>query len=109
MAGAGDSTRAKKARGGCSWPGGLGSTTRYWYRRPPATNRRDRENGGERKEGPAGKFTLGGAGTTARLCLTVAEHDRGQWPSSTGGGFGRRRPSDGDAPASLKNGCAQLG
>jgi hypothetical protein len=24
------------------------------------------------------------------------------------GGFGRRRPGDGGAPASLKNGCAQL-
>jgi hypothetical protein len=56
-----------------------------------------------------GKFTLGGAGTMARLCLTVAEHGRGRWPSSTGGGFGRRRPGDGEAPVSLKNGCAQLG
>jgi hypothetical protein len=66
----------------------------------PATNRRDRENGGERKEGPAGKFTLGGAGTRPRLCLIVAKHSRGWWPSSTGGGFGRRRPSDGEALAS---------
>jgi hypothetical protein len=26
MAGAGDSARANRARGGCGWPGGLGST-----------------------------------------------------------------------------------
>jgi hypothetical protein len=45
----------------------------------------------------------------ARLCLTVAEHGRGRWPGSTGGGFRRRRPGNGEAPASLKNGCAQLG
>jgi hypothetical protein len=44
----------------------------------------------------------------ARLCLMVAKHGRGWWPSSTGGGFGRRRPGDGEAPASLKNGCVQL-
>jgi hypothetical protein len=43
--------------------GGLGLTTRYRYRRSPVNNRRDRENGGERKEGPTGKFTSGGAGT----------------------------------------------
>jgi hypothetical protein len=53
-----------------------------------------------------GKFTLGGAGTMARLCLTVAGHGRGRWPSSTDGGFGRRRPSDGEASANLKNRCA---
>jgi hypothetical protein len=82
---------------------------RYRYRRSPATNRWDRENGGERKEGPAGKFTSSGAGTVARLCLTVGEHGHRRRPSSTGGGFGRRRPSDGEAPTSLKNGCAQLG
>jgi hypothetical protein len=28
MAGAGDSTRVKEARGGCGWPGGLGTTAR---------------------------------------------------------------------------------
>ena len=28
MAGAGDSARANRARGGCGWPGGLGSTVR---------------------------------------------------------------------------------
>ena len=28
MAGAGDSARANRARGGCGWPGGLGSTAR---------------------------------------------------------------------------------
>jgi hypothetical protein len=109
MAGAGDSARAKKARGGCGWPGGLSSTTRYRYWRSLATNRRDRENGGERKEGPAGKFTSGGAGTVARLCLTMAEHGRGRQPSSTGGGFGLRRPGDGEALTSLKSGCTQLG
>jgi hypothetical protein len=85
--------------------GGLGLTTRYRYRRSPATNRWDRENGEERKEGPTGKFTSGGAGTVARLCLTVAEHGHGRRPSSNGGGFERRRPVDGEAPASLKNGC----
>jgi hypothetical protein len=74
----------------------------------PATNRRDKENGGERK-GPTGKFTSSGAGTVARLCLTVAEHSRGPRSSSTGGGFGHRRPGDGEAPASYKSGCAQLG
>jgi hypothetical protein len=36
----------------------------------------------------------------------MAEHGRGRCPSSAGGGFGRRRPGDGEAPASLKNGCA---
>jgi hypothetical protein len=81
-------------------------TARYWYRRSPVTNRWDRENRGERKEGLAGKFTSGGAGTVARLCLTVAEHGHGRRPSSIGGGFGRRRPGDGEALASLKNGCA---
>jgi hypothetical protein len=109
MAEAGNSARAKKARGGCGWPGGLGSTTRYRYRRSPATNRWDKENGGERKEGPVGKFTSGGAGTVARLCLTVAEHGHGRQPSSTDGGFGRMRPGDREAPASLKNECAYLG
>jgi hypothetical protein len=34
--------------------GGLGSTARYRYRRSPVTNRRDRENKGNRKGGPAG-------------------------------------------------------
>jgi hypothetical protein len=33
MAGASDSARAKKARCGCGWPGGLGLTARYRYRR----------------------------------------------------------------------------
>jgi hypothetical protein len=108
MAGAGDSARVKKESGGCDWPGGLGSTARYRYRRSPTTNRQDRENGGERKEGPTGKFTSGGAGTVARLCLTVAEHGREWRSSSTSGGFGRMRPGDGEAPASLKSGCAQL-
>jgi hypothetical protein len=56
-----------------------------------------------------GKFTSGEAKMTARLCLAVAEHGRGRWPSSAGGGFERRRPGDGGAPASLKNGRAQLG
>jgi hypothetical protein len=81
MAGADDSTQKKKAQGDRGWLGGLGSTTRDRYRRSPATNRRDRENGGERREGPAGKFTSGGAGTMARLGLTVAEHSRGRRPS----------------------------
>jgi hypothetical protein len=80
--------------------------TWYRHRRSPATNRWDRENEGERRGGPVGKFTLGGAGTMARLCLTVAGHGRGRWPSSTDGGFGRRRPSDGEASANLKNRCA---
>jgi hypothetical protein len=88
---------------------GLGSTARNQHRRSPATNRWDRENRGERKGGPAGKFTLGGAGTMARMWLTVAEHGRGRWSSSTSGRFGRRRPGGGEAPATLKNGCAQLG
>jgi hypothetical protein len=39
----------------------------------------------------------------------VVQHGRGRWSSSTGGGFGRRGPGDGEALASLKNGCAQLG
>jgi hypothetical protein len=77
MAGAGDFVRTKKARGGRGWSGGLGSTARDRYRRPPATNRRDRENGGQKREGLAGKFTSGGAGTMAKLGLTVVEHDRG--------------------------------
>jgi hypothetical protein len=38
MAGANDSTRAKKARGSCSWPGGLGTMARYRYWRSPAAN-----------------------------------------------------------------------
>jgi hypothetical protein len=84
-------------------------TAWYRYRRSPVANRRNRESGGERKRGPVGKFTLGGARTMAKLCLTVAEHGRGWWSSSAGGGFGRRRPGDGEAPASLKNGRAQLG
>jgi hypothetical protein len=106
MAGADDSAREKKAHGGCGWPGGLGSTARYRYQRSPLTNRRDRENGGERKEGSAGKFTSGGAETVARLCLMGVEHGRRRRPSSTGGGFGRRRPGDGEASASLKSRCA---
>jgi hypothetical protein len=65
--------------------------------------------GGERREGPAGKFTSGGAGTMARLGLMVEEHGRGRRSSSTGDEFGRRGPGDGEAPASLKNGRAQLG
>jgi hypothetical protein len=59
MAGAGDSTQAKKARGGCSWLGGLGSTARYRYRRSPATNRRDRENRGGKKKRSGGEIHLG--------------------------------------------------
>jgi hypothetical protein len=43
------------------------------------------------------------------LGVTVVEHDRGWRPSSTGGEFGRRGPGDGEAPAGLKNRCAQLG
>jgi hypothetical protein len=38
MAGAGDSTRANRARAGCGWPGGLGSTARDRNRRSPVTN-----------------------------------------------------------------------
>jgi hypothetical protein len=38
MAGGSDSAWAIKARGGCGWPGGLGSTARYRYRRSPTTN-----------------------------------------------------------------------
>jgi hypothetical protein len=109
MAGAGDSTRAKKARGGRGWQGGLGSTARNQYRRSPVTNRRNREDGVERREGPARKFTSGGAGTRAGLGVTVAEHDRGQWSSSTSDRIGRRGPGDGEAPANLKNRRAQLG
>jgi hypothetical protein len=109
MAGAGVSTRAKKARGGRGWQGGLGLTARDRYRRSPATNRQNREDGGEKREGPAGKFTSGGAGTRVGLGMTVAEHDRGRRPSSTGDGIGRRGPGDGQAPASLKNRRAQLG
>jgi hypothetical protein len=109
MAGAGDSARAKKARGGRGWQGGLGLTARDWYRRSPTTNRRNREDGGERREGPAGKFTSGGAGTRAGLGVTVAEHDRGRSPSSTGDEIGRRGPGNGEALASLKNRRAQLG
>jgi hypothetical protein len=109
MAGAGDSVRAKKARGDRGWQGDLGSTARDRYRRPPATNRWDRENGRERRECPAGKFTSGGAETRARLGLTVAEHDHGRRPSSTSDEFGHKGPSDGEAPASLKNWRAQLG
>jgi hypothetical protein len=38
MAGVGDSARANRARGGCGWPGRLGSTARDRNRRSPATN-----------------------------------------------------------------------
>jgi hypothetical protein len=38
MAGVGDSARANRARGGCGWPGGLGSMVRDRNRRSPATN-----------------------------------------------------------------------
>jgi hypothetical protein len=38
MARAGDSARTNRARGGCGWPGGLGSTARDRNRRSPATN-----------------------------------------------------------------------
>jgi hypothetical protein len=65
--------------------------------------------GGERKRSPAGKFTSGEARTTVRLCLAVAEHGWGRRTSSARGGFGRSRPDDKEAPASLKNGRAQLG
>jgi hypothetical protein len=84
MAGAGDSAWAKKAWGGRGWQGGLDSTVRNRYRRSPVTNRQNREDGGERREGPANKFTSGGAGTRERLGVTVAEHDRGRRASSTG-------------------------
>jgi hypothetical protein len=95
MAEASDSARAKKARGGRGWSGDLDSTARDRYRRSPATNRRNRENGGERREGPAGKFTSGGTGMRARLGLTLVEHDRGWRPSSTGDEFGLRGSGDG--------------
>jgi hypothetical protein len=108
MAGAGDSTQTKKARGDRGLEGSLGSTARDLYRRSPVTNRRNRENGRERREDSAGKFTSGGAGTRARLGLTVAEHDRGRRPSSTGDEFGCRGSGDREAPASLKIGRAQL-
>jgi hypothetical protein len=36
MARAADSSRANRARGSCSWPGGLGSTARDQNRRSPA-------------------------------------------------------------------------
>jgi hypothetical protein len=38
MTGVGDFARANRARGGCSWSGRLGSTTRDRNRRSPATN-----------------------------------------------------------------------
>jgi hypothetical protein len=38
MAGVGDSARANRARGGCGWPGRLGSTARVRNRQSPATN-----------------------------------------------------------------------
>jgi hypothetical protein len=56
-----------------------------------------------------GKFTSGGAGMRARLGVTVAEHDRGRRPSSTGDEFRRRGPGDWEAPTGLKNRRAQLG
>jgi hypothetical protein len=52
---------------------------------------------------------LGGAGVRTGLGVTVAEHDRGQRPSSTGDEFMRRGPSDEEAPAGLKNRRVQLG
>jgi hypothetical protein len=105
---AGDSAWVKKERGGHGWASGLGSMAWDRYRRPPATNRRNRENGGERREGTAGKFTSGGARTRARLGLTIEEHDCGRRSSSTGNEFGRRGLGDGEALASLKNRRAQL-
>jgi hypothetical protein len=44
-----------------------------------------------------------------RLGVTVAEHDRGRRPSSTGDEFGRSRPGDGEALAGLKDRRVQLG
>jgi hypothetical protein len=38
MAGSDDFARANRARGGCGWPGGLGSMARDRIRRSPATN-----------------------------------------------------------------------
>jgi hypothetical protein len=62
----------------------------------------------ERRRSLAGKFTLGEAISTVKLCLAVVEHGQGRRASSAGGRFGRRRPGDEDAPASSKNGHAQL-
>jgi hypothetical protein len=64
---------------------------------------------GERRESPTGKFTSGGAGMRTRLGVTVAEHDRGWRPSSTGDEFWRRGPGDGEALGGLKNRRTQLG
>jgi hypothetical protein len=46
MARAGNSAQAKKAWGDHGWQGGLGSTAWDRYRRSPATNRWNREDGG---------------------------------------------------------------
>jgi hypothetical protein len=63
---------------------------------------------GREKEKSGGKFTSSDAKSTVKLCLAVAEHCRGRPASSDEGEFGRRRPGNGEAPASLKNGSAQL-
>jgi hypothetical protein len=64
---------------------------------------------GREKRKFGGEIHLGWAGTVARLGPTVAEHGHGRRPSTTDGGFGHRRSSDGEAPVGLKNRCAQLG
>jgi hypothetical protein len=43
------------------------------------------------------------------LGVTVAEHDRGRRPSSTGDEFERRGPGDREAPVGMKNWRTQLG
>ena len=64
---------------------------------------------GERRRSPAEKFTSDEAQSMVELRLAVAELGQGRWVSLAGGGIVRRRPGDGGAPASLKNGYAELG
>jgi hypothetical protein len=57
----------------------------------------------------AEKFTSGEAQSTMDLPLAVAEHGQRRRTGLVGGGIGRRKPGDREAPASWKNGRAQLG
>lgn len=74
MARAGDSARAKEARGGCGWPGGLGTTMRCHHRRLIDGT----EKMGGEKEKSGRKFTSDEAQSTVELRLVVAEHGQGR-------------------------------
>jgi hypothetical protein len=64
---------------------------------------------GERRRSPAGKFTSGEAQSTTELPLAVAEHSQGRQAGLARGRIERKKPGDGGAPTSLKNGRVLLG